>query len=233
VTSQEIRRVVGWALVVGLCVAAFTAIAAIVNGDFSDNDGRVIAVSLGFGVYTALGASGAALRLREQVNLQTLGLGTMLLSALGFALLPVALWSEDDAWELWGCVSLAALAASHASLVIGARRASDGDGIKLLSATSVVLATVEASLGILAIAGLFDEVDDGSAQFMAVMVILLILTTALPPILRKMGPRPEPPAPGALARELLAAADRIEAINGDPGIQRECERLRSLARAQR
>ena len=40
----------------------------------------------------------------------------------------------------------------------------------------------------------------------------------------------------ALATEVRAAADRIEALNADPGnrapdIRRECERLRGLARS--
>jgi peptidoglycan/LPS O-acetylase OafA/YrhL len=234
VSSQDIRRTVGWTLVIALCVAALTAIGAILNGDFDDTDARVIALSLGFGVYTALGASGATLRLREQQNLQTLGLATMVLAVVAFVLLPLALWNDDadGVWERWGCVSLAALAASHASLVIGASRPSDGGGIKLLCTTSIVLASIEALIGILAIAGAVEEVGDGSAQVLAVMVILTILSTVLPPIRRRMGPPPEPASPDPLARELLAAADRIEALNGDPGIARECERLRRLARAQ-
>jgi hypothetical protein len=234
VSSQDIRRALGWALVASLCVAALTAIVAVLKGDFDDTDGRIIATSVGFGVFSALGAAGASPRLQKRAEARLLGLATMALATISFVLLPIALWSEDGdgPWEVWGCFSLAALAASHASLVIGARRSTDGEGVRMISTTSIVLATIDATIGILAIAGTVEEIDDGGAQALAVMVILLILTTALPPILRRLGGRPDPPAPAPLARELLAAADRIEALNGDPAVRRECERLRRLARAQ-
>jgi hypothetical protein len=68
-----------------------------------------------------------------------------------------------------------------------------------------------------------------------------VLTTALAPILRRLErPATTPPrpaeAPRGLAAEVAAAADRIDALNGDPGnrasdIRRECERLRELARS--
>jgi hypothetical protein len=233
VTTQEVRRALGWALVLSLCVAALTAIGALLNGDLDDTDWKVISTSLGFGIYTALGSAGASLRSRESPGLRTLGLVTMALALVAFVLLPFALWVEDGdaSWERWGAVSLAALAASHASLVLGARRSTDGDGIRFLSAISVALATIDAGIGILAIAGAFDDLDSG-AQAVAVMVILLILTTALPPILRKLHGPAAPPAPAPLARELLAAADRIEALHADAATLRECERLRGLARAE-
>jgi hypothetical protein len=234
VSTQEVRRALGWALVLSLCVAALTAIGAVLSGDFDDTDWKVISTSLAFGVYTALGASGASLRSRGTPGLRTLGLATMALALIAFVLLPFALWIEDGdaSWERWGSVSLAALAASHASLVLGAGRSSDGDGIRVLSGISVTLAAVDAAIGILAIAGAFDDIDGGGAQAVAVMVILLILTTALPPILRKLHGPAAQPAPAPLARELLAAADRIEALHGDAATIRECERLRGLARAE-
>ena len=114
---------------------------------------------------------------------------------------------------------------------------------------NLALAVIDAFSGILAISGAVDEIDEGWAQMMAVFVILLLLTTALTPILRHLqrpgftageragaahtnGATPPP----ALASEVLATADRIEALNADPGnrgadIRRECERLRELARS--
>jgi hypothetical protein len=64
--------------------------------------------------------------------------------------------------------------------------------------------------------------------------VLLLLTTVLPPIMRKLGRTESAPSGERLAHELLTAADRIEAVNagnaGGPEIGRECERLRELAR---
>jgi hypothetical protein len=66
-------------------------------------------------------------------------------------------------------------------------------------------------------------------------VIALLLTTALPPIMRRIqGPAvPEAaPRPSGLAAEVLAAADRIERLSGgDERIRAECARLRAMARA--
>ena len=254
-----VRRALSWALVAALCVAALTAIGAVLSGDFDETDSRVIATSLGFAVFSATAASGASLRFRDSQNLRALALATMALSAAGFLLLLVALWSEGDdgAWRWFGSAALAALACSHASLVSGALRAWDSPAVGALTKASITLGVVDSFFGILALSGAVDDVDEGFGQLMAVLVILLLLSTALPPILRRLQrpsvavapraggpstaaeaatPSRRNPAPRPLAAEVLAAADRIEALNGDPGnrapeIRRECERLRELARS--
>ena len=255
----SVRRALARALVAALCVAALTAVGAILSGDFDETDGRVIATSLGFAVFSATAASGAALRFRDSQNLRVLALATMALSAAGFLLLLVALWSDGDdgAWRWFGSAALAALACSHASLVSSALRSSDGPAIEALAKASITVGVVDSFFGILAVSGAVDDVDGGFGRLMAVLVILLLLSTALPPILRRLqrtsvavAPRVGAPstaaeastpsrrnaAPRPLATEVLAAADRIEALNGDPGnraaeIRRECQRLRELARS--
>ena len=247
-----VKRTLSWALVGALCVAALTAIGAILTGDFDETDARVIGTSLGFAVFSATGASGATLRAGESENLRALGLATMALSAVAFFLLVGAVWSDgaEDLWRWFGSVALAALACSHVSLVSGALRNTDSPSIRLLSVTSITLGLTEAFFGILAVSGAVEEVDDGFGQVMAVLVILLLLTTALPPILRRLqrtalASAPRAPAtsptlkpsassqrslaPLPLATEVLATADRIQALNDREGCQsaeitRECER---------
>jgi len=238
----RVRRGAGWALVGGLCAAALTAVVAIASGDFGGTDLRVIATSLGFAVFSATAATGMTLRLRDDVRLRWLGEGTAAASALAFLLLVAALWQEGDAlWRWFGALALAAFAASHASLVTGARRPSDDPAIRLIGTTSIVLAVVDAAFGIAAVSGAVEDVDDGLAKLVAVLVVLLLLTTFLPPILRRIdrasGPRSAERADG-LAAEAIASADRIEALSAGPGdrspeIRRECERLRELARSHR
>ncbi len=247
-----VRRALSWALVAALCVAAGTAIVAILSGEFDDTDLRVIATSVGFAIFSATAASGASLRFRRSENLRTLGLGTVAVSAASFLVLLVGLWIDDDSDEVWrwfGSLAVAALASSHASLVSGARRDADSPSVRTVASASIGLAVVDALSGILAISGAVDDIEEGWAQLMAVFVILLLLTTALTPILRHLQ-RPGSTAgerapvatgahratPSALASEVLATADRIEALNADPGnrgadIRRECERLRELARS--
>jgi hypothetical protein len=269
-----IRRTVGWILVGALCVAALTAIVAIVSGDFDDDDWRVIATSFAFGIYSALGAAGATLRLRASENLRTLGLATMLLCATGFVLLMPALWIDEDheeLWRFWGFATLGAFACSHASLMAGGFRDGDGPAVRYLGIASIALASLDSGIGMLAIAEAFDDVDEGFAQLVGVLVVLMVLTTALTPIVRRLqraeprvdaraagvapraseraaaprasegaipppaGERAAAPPPAPLAAEVIAAADRIEALNADPGnrapeIRREVQRLRELAR---
>jgi hypothetical protein len=241
-----IRRWVGWTLVVTLCIAAFTAIVAILSGEFDEDDWRVIGASLGFGVFSALGASGASLRLRASERLRALGLATLLLAAASYVVLLAALFVGDDdegSWQLFGILSLGAFSASHACVVVGAMRDTDGAAVRSIAITSIVLSVVDSGIGILAIAGTFENMDDPEAfvRFVAVLVVLLLLTTALPPIMRRLQTQPaatpaEPSqAPAPLATEVIAVVDRIEALNADPGnnaplIRRECERLRELAR---
>lgn len=197
----------GWALVGGLTVAAATASIALVRGSFGDEDWRVIGTSLGFAIFTAGGAAGVSLRLRGGPRERLLGGVTAALAAAGFLLLLPALWIDDESeelWRAWGCVSLAALACSHASLVTGARRATDSEAVRTLITISIGLGAVDALAGILPISGLVDDVDEGAAEVVGVLVIALLLTTSLPPIMRRTpgagGARGGPPAVRARRR---------------------------------
>ena len=239
-----VRLALSRALIACLCVAAFTAVAAIMTGDFDDTDARVIATSLAFAVFSATAASGASLRHRERRALRALGAGTMALSAGSFLFLLVAVWGDGEisAWRWFGCATLATLAGSHASLVSRFLHATDTEAVRALGTTSIALGLVDATFGIAAISGAIDHVTDGAGQLLAALVVLLVLTTALPPILRRMQ-RPGRPTmargaddrPDSLADHVMAAADRIEALTGGPAnrapeVRRECERLRELAR---
>lgn len=122
--SASIKRLLGWVLVVALSLAAVTAIGAILDGDLSGDDARVIGTSLGFAVSSATAASGAALRYRPSPGLRALGAITVGLSMLAFGLFLLALWTDDpfetpDYWRAFGTVGLAALACSHACVVSG------------------------------------------------------------------------------------------------------------------
>jgi hypothetical protein len=243
---DRLRRLTGWALVGGLSVAALTAVAALLAGDFDDTEWRVILSSLGFAVASALGASGASQRLRASGLLRELGSATVMLSAVAYALWLAALWTNDwgseGLWRAFGCAGVLAVAGSHACVTLGARRRSDTDAVKLLVNSSLVLACIDTLGALLPIVGLIDEVGEGGAKFFGVTLVLLLLTTLLSPLIRRLqAPREAEPAPRGDALELLTdevatIADRIEELARGPAlrtpeIRREAQRLRNLARS--
>ena len=239
-TSARIRQWLGWALVGALTVAALTAIGALLGGSFGETEGRVLGTSLGFALFSATGASGASARLRAPGALELIGMATAAASVAAFVFLVGAVWLDDGAeglWRAFGCGGILAVAGSHACLVLGARRSDDSETVGALVAVSLLAAGIDATAGIVAVSGLADDVGDGTAQLIAISLVVLVLTTVLPPILRRLAPSPAAgaQAPSGPAGEMLAIADRIDELGRDPGlrtpqIRRETERLRRLAR---
>jgi hypothetical protein len=243
---ERLRRLTGWALVGGLSVAALTAIAALLAGDFDETEWRVILSSLGFAVASALAASGASQRLRASGPLRDLGTATAAVSGIAYALWLAALWTDDwgseGLWRAFGCAGVLAVAGSHACVVLGARRRSDSEPVKLLVRTSLVLAAIDTVGALLPIAGLIDEVGEAGAKFFGVTLVLLLLTSLLQPLLRRLQPPreaasgPRRDAVELLTEEVATIADRIEELARGPAlrtpeIRREAERLRNLARS--
>jgi MFS family permease len=240
----DLRKVAGWALVGGLCVSAAVAIVALLTDSWSDTSWRVVGTSLGFSVFTSTAATGAALRLRAAAWARALGAGTIGSSAASLLLLIVALWFADDdwAWRAFGVAGLAALWTSHASLVLRALRSDDSRAVVRLTAVSVVTLGIDTSIGMLAVVGALEDVDsDPIERGLAILLVITLLSTALPPILRRLQRRPdaapaaaaafgEPRRAGGLAGELAEVAARLDAMDLPPPAQAEVERLRELAR---
>jgi hypothetical protein len=250
--AAAIRRFAGRALVGGLCLAAAVAVAALLTGSFDETETRVILTSIGFAATSGTGSAGAAARLRPRESLQLIGAVTVVASAATFLLLVLGLWMDDwgseGIWRAFGCAGVLAIAGSHASLTLGARRRGDSEAVRLLTMAAIAFSAFDSVASILPIAGLIDEVGEGWARVFGATLVLLILTSALPPILRRMQPAPARAADGAgangqrdAAPEFLATAvieivEKIEALNADPGnrspeIRTELNRLKSLAKS--
>jgi FtsH-binding integral membrane protein len=249
-----VRRALGWALVISLCVAAGTATVAVLSGSFDDTDARVVATSVGFAVLSATAAAGAALRIRSAGSESAIGVVTIALSVASFVLLLIALWVGDDEEGLWracGTAAVLTLGASHTSVVLRRRGASDAKLVARLVGLSIALGAVLSAMGALPLSGAVDlPFADSYAKVVAVLVIALLLTTALPPVLRRLvvgreRPRPSDPFGSEAGRpalrspaerlvdEVTAAADRIEELTDAPAVRAECARLRELARSSR
>jgi hypothetical protein len=250
---RSLRRLLGWALVAGLSTAALAAVVALLTGSFDETEVRVILTSVGFAVSSSTAAAGAAQRFRSSGALRTLGGGTVAASGAAFALLVVGLWVDDDSETVWrtvGCAGVLAFAGAHTCLVLGARRPSDSNLVRGLVVCSVALGLIDTLAGIAAISGLIDEVDEGLARVLGASLVLFVVSSVLPPILRRLQlatesrgsavVASEPPSAARqdalelLTSELVGIADRIDELNSSPTlrapeIRREVERLRQLA----
>ena len=239
----DLRRLAGWALVAGLCVSAVVAIVALVTDEWSDLSWRVVGTSLGFSVFTCTAAAGAALRLRAPRWAQALGGATIGSSAAAFGLLVLALWAEDEPlWRAFGIAGLAALWTSHASLMLRARRSDDSSAVVWLTAVSMVTLGIDTSIGMLAILEAFEDIDDTDPieRGLAALLVVTLLSTALPPILRRLQGKATttpaaaafgaPPRASGFAGEVAEVAARLEAMDLPPRARAEVDRLRQLVR---
>jgi hypothetical protein len=238
--TAKLRRLAGWALVAGLCVSAAVAIVALLTDHWSDLSSKVVGTSLGFSVFTCTAAAGAALRLRAAGWAQALGAATIGSSTAAFGLLVLALWVDDVEW-LWrgfGVAALASLWTSHASLMLRALRSDDTVAVSRLTAVSIVALAIDTSIGVVAVVGALEEVDDWDPieRWLSVLLVVTLLSTALPPILRRLQRRPPPsafgapPRAGGFAGEVAEVAARLDAMDLPPRARAEVDRLRELAR---
>jgi hypothetical protein len=188
-----------------LLVAGVAAIVAIAGGRLGVEDLQVLGTSLGFAIFSATSAAGAALWRDRTTATAWVGGATVVLSAMSLVVLVMSIWNLDaDGGRTFGSLALLTLAGSHASIVLRAGRASDGDTIRLLSAASILLASLDCGAGALLVQGTvpLHHVEQ-YARAAAVVVIAMLVTTALPPLLRSAAKRgatraalpPPPPAP--------------------------------------
>ncbi|WP_170179436.1 hypothetical protein [Solirubrobacter pauli] len=223
------------ALIAGLCVAALAAITALLTGEFEDLHWRIVGTSLGFSFFCALGASGDALREHGRGGLATAGAVATGLAALAFVLLVLAIWFDDSdsevLWQSWGVAAVTALWASHWSLVLRLRRTTDSPAVQAVWKASIVATTVVMLAGNLAIAEVVGDISDGLARAFGVVLVIGVLTTALPPIMRKLAGDAANARLSAdeLVRELAEAARRVERITVAEDARREADSLRRLA----
>jgi hypothetical protein len=236
------RAAIG-ALMAGLCLAGAAAITALVSGDFNDTHANVIASSLGFGVFSALGAASAELWRGARSWRRVLGGATAAAALLAFALLMAALWvfdDEDVAWRAFGVAGLLALWGSHASLVLRGRRPDDTPLVTVLVWIAIAGGAFDMLIADAALVQVVDEFEEGYARFTAAILVVVILATALPPLIRRFSSSQGAPSREQgitvtdLADELTAAASRLDAAGHPPAVRREAASLRELAaRARR
>jgi hypothetical protein len=206
VTGLRLNRMFAIGAAAVLVAGALVALAAILRGDFSDTEGRILAtlVALLFGGATLL--SGLALVERDG---SALGWATIAVAIPGFALCVYAIWSlyvdggGDDPWQ-WGWTGalalLAALLASTAQLLARSPR-------------SVVLAWVAGALAVAAAAASIialwrESSADAGGKVIAVLWILGALAFFLVPVLQRFAASGR----AVTSERVLAELDGVELV---------------------
>jgi hypothetical protein len=239
-TPPGLGRIVLRTVIASLLVAGAAACVALLKGDVSDVDWKIIATSTLLALVSATVGSGLAVRFRHPL----LGHGTALFSLLTFALVVIGMWPEIDDGTFWravGCCAILALEGAHASFVLSRRRPGDPRSVAVTTRIVVAAAAISGAVGIYPLVGLVpdDAPVEVYAQIVGVVLVVQVVGTVVAPLLRRLGADVAPAAEPALtpaerlAEEIAATADRIERIAAHPQVSDECERLRRLARAAR
>jgi hypothetical protein len=201
VTRVRLSRIFWIGAAAILVAAALVALVAVLRGDFSDTDGRILgtlAAAL-FAGSTLL----AGLALVERGG-RLLGWAAVAVAPLSFAVLVYSIWSfvfdgEDDAWR-WGWVGILALLA--ALMALTARLLARSVPLVRLAALAGVLAGIASAVSVAAIWS--DDPGDTFGRAIAVLWILAGLAYLLVPVLQRFS-----------AAATTAAEERVVVALGD------------------
>jgi len=186
------------------------ALWAVATGGLDRTDWRLIATSVGFGIFSAFGASSAALAGSPGRSWRrVLGASGVVASIAAFSLLTAGLWTpllDDAVWRWWGVAGLVALWCWHAGAILGPRRDGDGDALVAASAVAVSALGLDTLGAIAAIAGWFERpIDPALVTAFTMVLVVAIVASVLVPLLRRLQRTAAPAAPAAPAPAPLPA----------------------------
>ena len=163
-----------------LVAAALVALGAILRGDFSDTDGRILG-SLGAVLYTG-GALFAGLSVLERGH-RVVGWAVAVMAPICFVVLLPAIWGifEESAGEnTWRWAWTAVLVLLAGLMLSTALLLAHADAARLLAMVSGCLAGIAATLSIAAL--WTEDGGDGWLQLIAALWILAVLAYVLVPV---------------------------------------------------
>jgi hypothetical protein len=234
VQQLPLGRIVLRILIGALCVAAVVASYALLGGEFSDTDWKVIATSTLFALTSSMAAAGLSVRERAPA----LGATSVATAAATFVLVAFGMWGELDSeafWRVTAIIAIVALESAHVAFVWSRLRPTDPKGVAQITYAAMGLAVVSAVMGIAPLAGLEGD-ETLYVEVLGVVLVGQLLCTVLAPLVRRLSAVAERPVFAVptererLASELTAVADRLERLDAGPQVVAECERLRRLAR---
>jgi hypothetical protein len=236
VAELPLGRIVLRILIGALCIAAAVASYALLGGEFSDTDWKVIGTSTLFALTSSMAAAGLGVRDRAR----PLGDATATAAGAAFVLVSIGMWAEIDGevfWRVTGVVAVVALESAHVSFIWSRLRPQDPTSVARVTRVAIGLAVVSGAMGIAPIAGLEGGDETLYLEILGVVLVGQLLCTALAPLLRRLSAGAEQPVVAVptererLVIELRAVAERLERLDAGPQVQAECERLRRLASA--
>ncbi len=191
-----------------IVAAALVALTAILRGDFSETDGRIIGTLAA--VLLAGGTLVVGLTLRERERSPLIALGTIAVAPIGLVLIEYAIWASvfdggDDNWWRIGWTGFVALVAGLmvASALLFAR----APNLVRLAYASGILVVLAALVSIIVIWS--DDPGSTEGKILAALWILASLGLVLVPILERFVGADEV-RPGPI--RVLATLDDVELV---------------------
>ena len=200
---QRLARIFWISAAAGLVVAALIALTAVLRGNFSDTDGRIL------GTLAALLLAGgtliSGLLLVERDN-ALLGRVAVVVSPIGLGLLVYAIWdfAFDGGGDHWRYGWAGALTLIAALVAVTARLLAESPPLTRLAVVTGILAGCAGSLSVYAI---WDHESDALGKALAVLWILTGVCYFLIPVLARFrGGTPD------FDVRVLAALDDVELV---------------------
>ena len=200
---RRLARVFWISAAVSLVAAALIALAAVLRGEFSDTDGRILGTLAALLLAGGTLISGLVLVDRDNA---LLGRVALVLSPLGFSFLVYAIWDfvfdgGGDEWR-WGWAGALILIASL--VAVTARLLAESPSFTPLAFVTGILGSAAAGLSIYAV---WNNESDSIGKALAVLWILTGVCYFLIPLLERF--RAETPDPEV---RVLASLDGVELV---------------------
>lgn len=182
------RRLFLRTLVVSLSATAALAIGTLLFAEFDDTAGRILATTGLISVASLFSLPAGVLL--DQGRAAALAWATIALTAGGFLLALVLVWSDnEDLWKPVGILAVFAGASSQTAAGTSRRRPGDSPAVGRLYVASIALSY---GLALLLTIAMIEEVERaGYYRFVGAVAVAAVLAALLAPIVRRMGGRPE------------------------------------------
>jgi hypothetical protein len=166
-----------------LCAGAMTLIVMTLTGADSDDSGARAMLTALTAVFFLLAATAGATLSRSRADLAWFGFLASALSLGALAGTVIAIWGNpgEEAGKAIGVAAVLALAAAHASIMLGPRYRDSGDRIQVLRNATLAMLALLAGLIVYAIL----SEDAPGAKLIAILAILYALGSLVLPIAQR------------------------------------------------